>query len=542
MISRDGSDESSHAVGVMAFASDCMRFQTVSARGLGPQSKKSGADFAGRLARGAGGELLLVFPDGLTLHSAGLFAGIEAGLQRPLAMVGGAAGEMMQFQRTYQYHDGAVLSDAVAGVLIEGDFETEIEVNHGCDVVGIERTVTRAEGSVVYEIDDRPAWSVVQEYLEERLRRSRRARRVLCVRRRAHADDERRLRAVRHPHAASARQGHRCAHLPRRAAHRRQDLHGAPRSHAHPRQRHPLGRANRRAPPGQSPLAVLQFDCTGRGRLLFGERTTADLIAPMQAALDPKAPWLGFHTYGEIAPVAGRTHYHNYTVVLCAIYETRPLSTAEELQAQNLALSAQLRQLVKTESRLYRTQRQLDDQLKRIGALNQFALDASRAIDPVAILEQAAGALMGIFPFEQALGLLGDRAGGGTTLRAVVARSVLGREAHGSPMPAAVTLPDGARDALAQPMLFSDEPSAAVRPRSRPSSPRATPCSRRRSRVASPTSSCRCGGAPTRSSRCWWRAASRRRRRSTSRCRAPPSCRSCSCSRITPRAPSTTRS
>ena len=70
---------------------------------------------------------------------------------------------------------------------------------------------------------------------------------------------------------------------------------------------------------GQSPLAVLQFDCTGRGRLLFGERTTDDLITPMQAALSTTAPWLGFHTYGEIAPVLGRTHYHNYTVVLLAI-------------------------------------------------------------------------------------------------------------------------------------------------------------------------------------------------------------------------------
>lgn len=327
VISRDGSDESSHAVGVMAFASDRLRFQTVAVRGLGPQSKKSGGDVAGRLRRGPGGELLLLFPDGLTLHSAGLFAGLEAGLARPLATVGGAAGEMMQFQRTWQYHDGEVLTDAVAGVLIEGDFETEIEVNHGCDVVGIERTVTRAEGSVVHEIDGRPAWSVIKEYLEDGADDlDGLAVSYACVAERMPSPSQESgdygQYVIRTPlvldkatgaltFPGELRTGAKIF-MARRDPQRIRDnaIRAAERI------------AERRR--GQSPLAVLQFDCTGRGRLLFGEHTTADLIAPMQAALDPVAPWLGFHTYGEIAPVAGRTHYHNYTVVLCALYEGRP--------------------------------------------------------------------------------------------------------------------------------------------------------------------------------------------------------------------------
>lgn len=324
VISRDGSDESSHAVGVMAFASDRLRFQTLSARGLGAQSKASGGALVGGLRRGDGGELLLVFPDGLTLQSAQLFAGIEAALPRPLPMVGGAAGEMMQFQRTFQYHDGEVLSDAVTGVLIDGDFETEIEVSHGCDVVGTERTVTRAEGSVVFEIDGRPAWSVIQEYLEdgsedldglavsyscvaERLSRESGDFGQYVIRTPLQLDKTN--GALVFP--GELRTG-ATIYMARRDPIRIRD--NAIRSAARI--------AERRR--GQAPLAVLQFDCTGRGRLLFGERTTADLIAPMQAALDPKAPWLGFHTYGEIAPVAGRTHYHNYTVVLCALYERRP--------------------------------------------------------------------------------------------------------------------------------------------------------------------------------------------------------------------------
>ena len=137
------------------------------------------------------------------------------------------------------------------------------------------------------------------------------------------------------------------------------------------------------------------------------------------------------------------------------------MSALEALQAQNLALSAQLRQLVKTESRLYRTQRQLDEQLKRINSLNGFALSTSRATDPTQVLTQAASALMGIFPFEQTLGLVSD---GAVSLRAVLAHAVPGREAPASALPAGLTLPPGALATLAEPILFTDEPGRARPP------------------------------------------------------------------------------
>ena len=38
--------------------------------------------------------------------------------------------------------------------------EVEIAVSHGCEPVGLERTVTKASGSVVEEIDGQPAWSM----------------------------------------------------------------------------------------------------------------------------------------------------------------------------------------------------------------------------------------------------------------------------------------------------------------------------------------------------------------------------------------------
>jgi small ligand-binding sensory domain FIST len=71
----------------------------------------------------------------------------------------------------------------------------------------------------------------------------------------------------------------------------------------------------------QRPAFVLQFDCAGRGQTLFGPETSDAIVRPLREALGGDAPWVGFHAYGEIAPVRGRARYHNYTVALCALFD-----------------------------------------------------------------------------------------------------------------------------------------------------------------------------------------------------------------------------
>ena len=80
-------------------------------------------------------------------------------------------------------------------------------------------------------------------------------------------------------------------------------------------------RALARRAGGRAPVFVLQADCSGRGRLLFGDAVTESVIEPVQRAFAPDVPWLGFHSYGEIAPLGGVPRYHNYTMGLCAAYD-----------------------------------------------------------------------------------------------------------------------------------------------------------------------------------------------------------------------------
>jgi small ligand-binding sensory domain FIST len=65
---------------------------------------------------------------------------------------------------------------------------------------------------------------------------------------------------------------------------------------------------------------VFQFDCAGRGRAILREQQKLQLLKMLRQEIGPDVPWLGFYTYGEIAPVGEHNHFHNYTVVLTAIY------------------------------------------------------------------------------------------------------------------------------------------------------------------------------------------------------------------------------
>src|SRR5262249_24800754 len=112
---------------------------------------------------------LLVFADGLSFNFDRFTAGLasEVALDGKLPMVGGTAADHFEQERTYQYCDDEVISDGVSWALLSGPVPVAPAVRHGCVPIGVERTVTRAEGNVIHEIDGKPALDVLKEYLPE---------------------------------------------------------------------------------------------------------------------------------------------------------------------------------------------------------------------------------------------------------------------------------------------------------------------------------------------------------------------------------------
>lgn len=319
------SDEGERVVGVMAVWSDSLRFDPLLARNYSADAAAAGAELA-RQARAVGREdafALLLFPDGLKGNCASLLGALLPALPPNIRVAGGASGDALTFVQTWQYLDGEAATDAVSALLVSGAGELDIEVSHGCMPIGLERHVTSAADGWVREIDGEPAWTVFRQYLDgapedlntegsihlsvgEHVPTGPGGGDKSFVIRTPMALDKA-TGALFFPGGGIAEGG--AMRLTRRDPMRvctsaRECAELIAARHA-----------------DRSPVLVLQFDCAGRGKQLFGSRTAESIVTPLQEVLGPRTPWLGFHTYGEIAPIGDRTYYHNFTVALCALYE-----------------------------------------------------------------------------------------------------------------------------------------------------------------------------------------------------------------------------
>jgi len=322
IITQEGSDEGGHAVGVLALAGAGVRAASVLAREGTADPVACGRDLAQKLCAHdlSAARLVLLFAEGLTLNCAQVLAGLRETLGLPCAVVGAAAADAFTFDRTFQYCDGEAASNAVAAVVLSGDLRAEIEVSHGCDAIGLEQTITRAEGGWVHEIGGQPAWTFFKDYLDDDsagLDALKIAFLCLAERLPSSLHDEYGEFIIRVPLELNAATGALFFAGDLRTGAR---VHLALRNAGHicARAVESAGRILSRR--SDRPALMLQFDCVGRGQLLFSDRTTEQLIDPVQRLFGKELPWLGLHTYGEIAPIGGQAYFHNFTVALCALY------------------------------------------------------------------------------------------------------------------------------------------------------------------------------------------------------------------------------
>ncbi len=322
VITQSGSDECSHVVAVMAISAPSVTFRTFAVAELAADSEVAGRKLAEKVAPHASpDDLLVLFPDGVHGNCRKLLAALERGLENgkpPPTIVGGTAGDLFQFERTYQYRNDHAFSDGVAALLISG-VDAELVISHGCDLVGEPQTITKTDGCFIEEIDGQRAWDLFKGYLDDdadTLEAMHVAHLLLAERIRGPVPESFAPFTVRVPVRLDASRGalYFAAGLeegtPVQVALRNPDK-VCDRA---------IEAAQRLVTKRGRPALMLQLDCAGRGRLLFDEQTTARIVEPVQQAVGKDVPWLGLHTYGEIAPVGTETLFHNYTGVLCALY------------------------------------------------------------------------------------------------------------------------------------------------------------------------------------------------------------------------------
>jgi len=326
VITAGDSDERSHAVAVMALAAPGLTARTVQVTGVSKDPAGAAARLAVLVAAGPPATVVLLFADGMTFDCGSFLVELERRLPAPVPLIGGTAGtELGSFSQwvTWQYHDGLAATDAVSAVILGGAVVPELSVNHGCEAMGLELTVTRSDGgSLVSELDGRPAFEVLKEFLDGDAPDLRANEDLHLVVGLPLADGavagygEFLVRAPLRLDPATGAVFFNGGGLTEgcRVQLVRRDVDQMRESAAR------AGRELAARHPGVAPLAMLQFDCTGRGRVLCGSRTAEIIIDPLRGALGAEVPWIGFHTFGEIAPLRGRTHYHACTAALCALF------------------------------------------------------------------------------------------------------------------------------------------------------------------------------------------------------------------------------
>ncbi len=318
-------DESSFSVAVMVIRSDELHFKTHLTHHQETDSERLSFEQVGKaLGRKIQIDMptnpiaLFLFTDGLTLNFDRLATGLQSTLQTQnfLPILGGAAGSNLDMKLTYQFCDDRVLTDGTVVALMSGTAQVAWAANHGCVPIGTEYKITRATDNMIYELDHRPVFEVLRQYFrEDELARWDRTMVSFCFGFKLQGEDEFAIRYLpRKDEAAGAviLQTEVFEGTSIWVMRRDQELiyQGTEK----------LAQSIKDQLDGRSPKLIFQFDCYGRGKSVLTENQKHQNLHQLQNSIGTDLPWIGFYSHGEIAPIGQRNTFHNYTLVLVAIY------------------------------------------------------------------------------------------------------------------------------------------------------------------------------------------------------------------------------
>lgn len=317
---------STGSVVIMAFGNDDLEFVT----GIGHNMSADEAACSIEMVRDILNKVplpsnasLLIFPNGMGGDGHKVLDGLQAVLGKDFEITGGYLGDDERFESTYQYYNGMVYKDAIAGLMVIGNnrFRTGIGVRSGFTSIGNSFMCTSSEGNVVKEFEHTNALELYKDFLgEERAARLP----AVCLEypfgiidntTTGNSDHLFQLRcglSVDHDKgtislAASIPEG---SEVTLTTASRGDIINGAREA----------AEQAMKSLEGATPLAVIMFSCVGR-KLVLGRRIQEEVDA-VRNCIGLDVPLAGFYTYGEIGPVdktnrqLSSVKFHNETVVL----------------------------------------------------------------------------------------------------------------------------------------------------------------------------------------------------------------------------------
>lgn len=315
-----------HSVVVMAIHSETIQFCAAVGENIKDNPAKAGEKVAQAVRACAATPLksFVMFPDVLAGNGADVVRGVLRSLGQYFPVVGGAAGDDFAFRQTYQYLNDKVYTGAVVGLGLSGDFKIGIGVKHGWMPIGKPRIATKSFGSVLYELDGKPAISIYDEYFGDvayELRNQTLAKLAVTYPLGINNKVGEEM-LIRDPLTVDTNGSITCA----------AEIPEGSEVYLMVGSQEEAVRVAKEAATlaveqlqGAEPKFALIFNCIARNKL-FGEKT-GDEINAIQEAIGKQTPLIGFYTYGEQAPLYGEVKnigtcspgFHNETVVIAVI-------------------------------------------------------------------------------------------------------------------------------------------------------------------------------------------------------------------------------
>ncbi len=317
-----------HSVAVMAIASPDIQFYAGVGENIATDARKAGKHVAEAVKRQTKEPLkaFMMFPDVLVGNGADIVRGVLDSLGEHSLVVGGASGDDFEFKKTYQYLNDKAYSGAVVGLGFTGNLKIGIGVKHGWIPIGLPLKVTKSKGSVLHELDGKPAISIYEDYFgvetAAQLKTETLAKLAITypLGIRTKGSEE---MLIRDPITVDEKGSITCAaEIPEGSE---VQLMIGSREEAVKVAKEAGEKAI--AELGGKPKAVVIFNCIARSKL-FGDRAGEEITA-IQEAVGASVPLIGFYTYGEQAPLGGEVlninkcnpAFHNETVVIAVLGE-----------------------------------------------------------------------------------------------------------------------------------------------------------------------------------------------------------------------------
>ncbi len=306
----------------LAIASDTIAFSTGYSQGVSKDSFAAGAAAAKSVLEHSKEPptLFISLPDGMTGNGAAIVQGAQSVLGMNFPIIGGSLGDDYLFKQTFEYYNDQVLTDAIVGIGISGKFSYGFGVKHGWEPIGLPMKVTKADGTLLQEVDDKPALSIYQDYFGKDatdLIREPLARMAYTypLGLKVEGSDE---LLIRDPVVANEKgEITMAAAIPEGTTIQlmigdREKALAAASDAAHTALQQ-LG--------GSTPRFIMVFNCMARNKLL-GIRCSEENKL-VQDIIGKDVPMVGFYTYGEQGPLLGKketpAYFHNETMTLLVV-------------------------------------------------------------------------------------------------------------------------------------------------------------------------------------------------------------------------------